>query len=136
MRLTIRHQANPDIIVEVEDSPAQCAEFIAVLERSTEFFKPARSQHKTSRSRAKRPERPQDARPYAGRTNRRRLILDTMRSLAEQGNTSPSLAEIKERFLQLFPEHSTDHLDQVVRDLVNKTDQLIRSRRGEFTLAS
>lgn len=73
-------------------------------------------------------------RGYRGRVNRRDLVLKAFRELRGEENHRPSLSEIKARFQSLFPTESLDNLDQVVRDLANKTDMVERCERGTFRL--
>ncbi len=47
----------------------------------------------------------------------------------------PSLDDIREKHAELYPEENTTNLDQVVRDLANKTDLVERCERGTFRLS-
>ena len=73
-------------------------------------------------------------RTYGGRANRRQLVLDTLEILALEGNVTPSLDEIKRCFSSHYPNERLRHLDQVVRDLANKTGLVERREWGKFQL--
>lgn len=73
-------------------------------------------------------------RRYGGRTNRRFLILECLRELRERGVAEPTMPQITETFEKRYPEVNRDNLEQVVRDLVNKTDKVTRLRWGVFQL--
>ncbi len=73
-------------------------------------------------------------RRYGGRTNRRFLILECLRVLRERGVAEPTMPQITETFETRYPEVNRDNLEQVVRDLVNKTDKVTRLRWGVFQL--
>lgn len=73
-------------------------------------------------------------RRYGGRTNRRFLILECLRELRERGVAEPTMPQITETFATRYPEVDRDNLEQVVRDLVNKTDKVTRLRWGVFQL--
>lgn len=75
-----------------------------------------------------------DVRRYGGRTNRRFLILECLRELRERGVAEPTMPQITETFERRYPEVNRDNLEQVVRDLVNKTDKVTRLRWGVFQL--
>ena len=78
---------------------------------------------------------PAGTRPYRGKPNRRKLVLETMRHLKENGNPTPGLEEIKTTFAALYPDEDIRHLDQVVRDLANKTGLVERHQWGTFKLS-
>jgi len=111
--------------IEIEDEPAACAAFVTQLEA---LAAGERDQHAGS------PEPEAETRPYRGRTNRRHLVLEILRELAQEGQLTPSLEQIKHRFLQRHPHEPVEHLDQVVRDLANKTDLVSRHEWGTFKL--
>ncbi len=71
---------------------------------------------------------------WVPRTNRRKQVLETIQDLKQEGVEAPSLGQIKHRFAKLFPEESLENLDQVVRDMANKTSKLERLERGTFKL--
>lgn len=71
---------------------------------------------------------------WVPRSNRRKQVLETIQELKQEGVEAPSLGQIKHRFARLFPEESLDNLDQVVRDMANKTSKLERLERGTFKL--
>lgn len=111
--------------IEIEDEPAACATFVAQLEALA-----ASGRGQT----ASAPEPEAETRPYRGRTNRRHLVLEILRELADEGQLTPTLDQIKHRFLRRHPHEPVEHLDQVVRDLANKTDLVSRHEWGTFKL--
>ena len=108
-------------ILEIECEPDECARLLHALGAGTE---PVLT---VSR-----------ARPSTGnapRKNRRGMVLATLYKLRDEGRDSPTLDDIRDRFHRLFPDEKMTHLDQVVRDLANKTDHLERLEWGTFKLA-
>jgi len=58
-----------------------------------------------------------------------------MEELARGGADAVKLGQILALYQQTFPGEDTRHLDQVVRDLANKTDMVESPRRGCYRLA-
>ena len=85
-----------------------------------------------ARSASGRPDRVGDR----GEQSRRGRVLQVFRELSEAGVVEPSLREIKSFYLRLFPDDTVHHLDQVVRDLVNKTGRIQRTSRGCYKLGA
>jgi hypothetical protein len=67
-------------------------------------------------------------------TNRRDRVIVAMGTLKESGKTILRLDAIRHQVGELFPGEEDQHLDQVVRDLANKTDLVERCDRGTFRL--
>lgn len=118
-------------IATVEDSPENCASLLSALGGSI----PRRNQPEpilpTEPNRQSEEESDDDG---PRRVNRRKLVLETLRALKQSGNDTPSLSQIHKRFQRLFPGENTENLDQVVRDIANKTNKLERLERGTFRL--
>ena len=110
---------------------------ISIATESSEANQAGRRRQPTKGSNQTQPESPSadnSARTYAGRTNRRFLILESMRFLRQQGQETPTLNEITDTFATLFPDVDRTNLEQVVRDLANKTAKVERMRWGVFRL--
>jgi len=124
--------------VTVEDSPEACAALLRAMERGGP--EPTVSRPRRQRAPNPRPEtadradRQTDVRAYRGRPSRRHRVLEVFRALAGAGEQRVSLDLIRTRFAELFPEESQENLDQVVRDLVNKTGKVTRNTDGSFSL--
>ena len=58
-----------------------------------------------------------------------------MAALRDQGIVAPKIAEIVDMATNLFPQSDPKNLDQVVRDLANRTDTVQRLQWGCFGLA-
>ncbi len=71
---------------------------------------------------------------HGAKTKRRTMVLDVFHHLRSRGVHTPNLGEIRECFQLLFPGEDLKNLDQVVRDLANKTDQVESGKRGEYQL--
>ncbi len=76
----------------------------------------------------------QSGRLYGGKRNRRDMILEVFEALHEEGQPLVSLADLRNKFQSLYPQEDQNHLDQVIRDLSNKTDLVVREGRGLFRL--
>lgn len=74
------------------------------------------------------------ARMYGGEPNRREKVLYCLEQLWRAGQTEPDLATIRGAFMRYFPNDSVTHLDQVIRDLANKTAYVHSPRRGRYVL--
>ena len=77
-----------------------------------------------------------ETRLYGGKRNRRDMILEVFRDLHDEGRETLGLDLIRTRFEDKFPEEDQQHLDQVIRDLANKTGLVTREGRGRFRLVS
>jgi hypothetical protein len=77
-----------------------------------------------------------EARPYKGKANRRHRVLEIFQDFMEKGQSELSIPEITAAFQQRFPEEDSENLDQVVRDMMNKSKQVVRVRRGYYSLSS
>ena len=66
--------------------------------------------------------------------SKRKLILETLQFLHKQGQTDPNIHQISQAFETRYPQEDSSNLDQVLRDLVNKTDLLERTGWGCFKL--
>ena len=73
-------------------------------------------------------------RPYRGKVNRRHNVLLVMKQLLKMGDESPDLETIRRSYGGQFPLEDQRNIDQVVRDMANKTDLLERHGRGQFRL--
>ena len=67
-------------------------------------------------------------------SRRRERVLEAMGSLWHQGHAILRLDRIRQEVERLFPGEDEVHLDQVVRDLANKTELVERCDRGSFRL--
>ena len=103
---------------QAEGSPSELAELLTQLNAGS------------SRNSAHPAQRPQTILP----SNNRQAVLKTMEFLQNQGRSVAHIAEIKVAFRQLFPQSSSRLIDQILRDLVNKTGQLRRVGRGLFEI--
>jgi hypothetical protein len=70
------------------------------------------------------------------RPSKRTRILEVLASLRDEGELAPGTPIIISRFKRMFPEENASNLDQVLRDLVNKTDRVRRAKWGCFSLVS
>ena len=114
--------------MEIDGDPTECAQFVIALESMRKPEPPTKAtgtQVKDERQK----------RTYGGKPNRRHMILNTLAELHKMGQFQPKLEEICHHFQELFPEQSTENLDQVVRDLANKTDLVNRCDWGTFELS-
>ena len=142
MRILIQYPTLP--VMKIDAGPEECARLLLLLGERLEgpLVASGESMREGARDRpvdagvpaAKKAAR--SARPYRGRTNRRQMVLDAMGALAEEGRDAPALGEIAARVKALYPMENTQNLDQVVRDLANKTDLVIRGERGMFKLSN
>jgi hypothetical protein len=128
------HSTN--LSASVEDSLENCARLLLELGAGLES---THSKRELFPSPEVRPEKDvisgnEEADEWVPRTNRRKMVLETIQELRSAGAETPSLGQIKHRFAQLFPEESLENLDQVVRDIANKTSKLERLERGTFKL--
>lgn len=141
MKMTLTFPGLPPVIIDA--SAAECAELLAVL--GERYSSSAVYQQKTLRPNdVSYPEKKERSshfhkvplRTDAGHSNRRGMMLRVFETLAKEGSNHPSLRELKTRFTQMFPNEDTHNLDQVVRDLANKTPFVERKGRGCFALES
>ena len=141
MRLVLDFPDRADLPrVVVEDTPVACAVFIRALGETAMAVAdspvepaPVTEPSDTPKATTRREAR-DEVRTYRGRINRRHMVLEALRSLAAEGQRAPRLDDIRTRFAELYPEEQRRNLDQVVRDLVNKTGHLSRSERGTYHL--
>ncbi len=84
---------------------------------------------------AKPPAAKGSRRTYGGQATRRDKVLEAMAKLRREGAATQTLAQIIQAFAALFPGESTRNLDQVIRDLAQKTDRVRSPRRGTYELA-
>lgn len=75
-----------------------------------------------------------EARPYKGKTNRRHRVLEILQDSLEEGIEALSIPQISAAFQERYPEEDSENLDQVVRDLMAKTDKVKRVKRGFYAL--
>lgn len=154
MHLTLSYPDKPGAPrIVVEDEPEACAAFVRALLGGVPASRTAASRAERtggpslerrppeppdraepSPARRQRASTPDSVRSYRGRTNRRHLVLEVVRSLFSEGVHEPSLDEIRDHFARLYPDESQRNLDQVVRDLVNKTAYLERLENSRFRL--
>lgn len=150
MKIRITYPGLNGLVVDIEDTPDQCAQLLADLGLRADTNQPVTitEEPSTEGSPCQEPAlpfatrnaggadvKPKTSRTYGGRSNRRALILDTLRNLRQSGIEEPDLNQIKTRFRVLFPDEPIENLEQVVRDLANKTSLLERLGRGTFRLA-
>lgn len=76
-----------------------------------------------------------EARPYKGKINRRHRVLEIFQECLEKGIDALSIQQITSAFQERFPEEDSGNLDQVVRDLMAKTDKVKRVKRGFYALS-
>ncbi len=148
MKLKITQLGNdPTVTIEIEDDPEACAAFLAAFERhrllpgKLERKEPAETAQRISQDPPRisqdSPRNSQDSpRTYGGKPNRRHMVLSALQKLASIGNKTPTLDDIRTCYSELFPMEPVKHLDQVVRDLTNKTDWVERLEWGTFRLRS
>lgn len=67
-------------------------------------------------------------------SNRRDRVISAMGALKQTGKIILRLDAIRDKVGAMFPGEDLQHIDQVVRDLVNKTDLVERCDRGTFRL--
>jgi len=144
VQLTLRYPKNPGLPeIVVDGDPESCARFVKALgegcgaptaEKTAEKPAPRVPSRRAASQRA-RSKRQDGVRQYRGRPNRRHTVLEAIRALTADGVAAPDLDQIRDRYARLFPEESQRHLDQVVRDLVNKTGHLQRTAEGSFRLS-
>jgi hypothetical protein len=122
----------PSFLAAKENTPGSRPEVKARMHESEAAAK-GQSVHGASRFREKghTPTRGRPKNP----SSRRGQVLEVMKALWRQGKTECSLVEIQKVFQQQFPQTDQTHLDQVIRDLANKTSELVRVKRGYFSLA-
>ena len=128
--------------MEIEDTPEACALFVARLGQAKSGARPLvqmrgkATKHTRGAPKTGVTKRSQDSsvRTYGGKPNRRHMVLETFRALAAAGNTTPHMEEIRAQYAAKYPEEPLQGLDQVVRDMVNKTNLVERLAAGTFQL--
>jgi len=108
---------------ELEGEPEELARLLSALSRGREL---------PGREPPSPPVRPAKGAPGVATT--REAVLATMAYLGERGRLVAPISEIRSTFTHLFPQRSSRLVDQILRDLVNKTGQLTRVGRGNFRL--
>ncbi len=73
--------------------------------------------------------------PASQRHSRREMVLHALQELSQQGKKQATLDEITQRVLLNHPTSERRNLDQVVRDLANKTQLVTRTDWGSFCLS-
>jgi hypothetical protein len=111
---------------ELEGEAEELARLLLALSKPGESF--LRVDDGSTQARAVRPVR------VGGANTTREAVLATMAYLGERGRAVAHISEIRSAFTHLFPQRSSRLVDQILRDLVNKTGQLNRVGRGYFRL--
>lgn len=126
MKIQIGFSHLPTIIIDC--NPEECARLLGLLGRgiSPEMTNVASQIHEPVET------SPEVVQPHWGQ--RRHMVLQVFFNLYKNGKVMIQLGQIEEIFVQLFPGEDTQNLDQVVRDLANKTNLLERCERGTFRL--
>ncbi len=133
VRMFVRYPTLQD--VEIECEVEECARLLKLLGGSSpEPVAQAFSRKTVTNTTRASSDMSIGKRQYRGR-NRRQMVLNTFRQLRSAGRIMPSLDDIREKYAELYPEENTTNLDQVVRDLANKTDLVERCERGTFRLS-
>jgi len=113
-------------IIKIQGGAEETAAFLKILfgsEFQTDTInQPASPAHQTSNS------------IHHKRSSKRQCVLDSLQGLHNEGLSEPSIDQITHYFKTHFPEQDASHLDQVLRDLVNKTDLVRRPKWGCFQL--
>ena len=73
--------------------------------------------------------------PAAKSLTRRERVLEVIRELSGPDHTALALEQILAEVMRRFPDTERRYLDQVVRDLANKTDLVTRTDWGTFSLS-
>ena len=121
--------------VELHGSPVDCAIFLNALKGKTlddstmNAISEAESNVVVTHGQAS-----SATKPPATPTNRRQRVLMVMRDLQGPGGSPIALGQIVDRYQQTYPEEDVRHLDQVVRDLANKTGMVESPKRGCYRL--
>ena len=104
---------------EIEATPSEAADFLLALKsgQGAEIIPPVKKA----------------LIPAVEPRSHRQEVLETMRFLKRQGRNVAHISEIQVVYRQMFPKQSTQ-IDQILRDLVNKTGQLRRVGRGMFAI--
>jgi len=75
-----------------------------------------------------------DPRTPIKKPTKRQSVLNTMKVLRNMGVFAPKTAQILEIYKQTYPDMDSSNIDQVLRDLANKTELVQRAEWGSFTL--
>lgn len=134
MKLVILDQQGRPM-AQVEDAPQDCAVLLHHLEQQRNNVKPGKVAESSPRPVRKRAVAARRSSVSTQRSNRRQKVLDAFKQLSEQGVHEPQLDQIITAYASANPEDSIVNLDQVIRDLANKTDLLERCSRRTFRLA-
>lgn len=137
MKMSLRFVGLPP--VEIEADADECADFMLKLGQKTGLDRqipPERPHPPKSESAPLSPEpTPKPSILPRSKPSRRDMIYQAMQHLHQEGCHEADLQTITAKFQELNPDEETKNLDQVVRDMANKTDLLDRADRGTFKLA-
>ena len=144
MKMTLSYTGQSHLPrIEIEDTPEACVQFVASLAAAglgPTGIKQAAGKSSAPapvRERTRRPTRHDqdgDVRTYRGKPNRRHMVLEVFRALAASGKDKPAMEDIRIQYAAQFPEEAVHGLDQVIRDMVNKTNLIERLAQGLFQL--
>lgn len=133
MKLTL-HLKNWSAI-ELQGSPVDCAIFLNALRG--ELSQPIKNDTVEDAPSAAPPKTRETTADRRSRTipgNRRQRVLHVLQEMAQAGEDTVRLNQITDRYGQTFPGEDLRHLDQVVRDLANKTELVESPQRGYYRL--
>lgn len=137
VKIVVRYPTLPEF--EIECEVEECAQLLTLLGGKS---KQAIPNPLSLLNKAKEPaverregERIIRNRSYRGKVNRRDMVLNAFRELRQDGRIMPHLEDIKAKYASLYPDEDLTNLDQVVRDLANKTEKIERCERGSFRLS-
>lgn len=126
--------------IELEGSPQECASFLGALSQNLPGSEPPVSEKEESARSSlniQKADIPTFGKKEVAPTspqNRRQMVLDVLGELANRGQQQPSLKTILDCCEKLYPSAEMKNLDQVVRDLANKTDLVESPQRGRYQL--
>jgi len=69
------------------------------------------------------------------KVSKRQGVLNVMRILRDMGVDAPKTAQILEIYEKTYPGQDSTHMAQVLRDLANKTNLIVRESWGCFKLS-
>lgn len=150
MKIRIAYEDLPAL--HIEGDPADCARFVRALQtqspvaapstphaaeakepRADAGARPSQPKGATPAEPAKKAE-PKAQKPSRRLSSRRTRVLKVIHRLHQEDQERVTLKAIVEAYQRMFPSEPVQHLDQVVRDLANKTDLLEHVGRGAFRL--
>ena len=126
MRVHLRFDHLPPVMIDC--TPDECSQLLLQLGQGKSVHR-ALVPQETLHS----PPTPSLA-PVPKAKKRREKVLDVFFEFYQNGKVMVSLSQLEQNFKENFPEESTQNLDQVVRDLANKTNLIERCERGTFRL--